>query len=473
MRTLEAIVIIANVVVLARLMWMSRGLTKWNAGLAGAAGLLTALQLFTEGFRWQMVPAYLALPIIALLILIRPHRVSVSSSWKMRSVKGILLLLYTAAAVLPPILVPVFSFGKPTGPYEIGTATYYVRDDDREELYTDDPDDKRELVVQLWYPSRTGSTESKAPYVAHPAELAAGLSQTQGFPSFLFGHLGLVTTNARVEAAVSEQQDAWPLLIFSHGMGSYRNSSTFQFEELASNGYMIASIDHTYDAAATVLSNGRVAPSLTQIDAGLSLLDSHISLWVEDVQFVMDQLEELNGDHDSPFYNQMNMSQVGMFGHSYGGATAMQILMKDDRIKAAINLDGGLYGDLAPDTGVGKPFMLFNADETEKYFNDAHINESDFPEDTKEILIEISKRRESALTGGGYSVTIPGTNHMSFTDFNFFSSLLPSKTHDSLNYHSLTNEICLLFFDQYIKEDKKASMNRIVTKYPTINFKQH
>jgi len=147
--------------------------------------------------------------------------------------------------------------------------------------------------------------------------------------------------------------------------------------------------------------------------------------------------------------------------------------MKDDRVKAGINLDGGLYGDLAPDTGVGKPFLLFNADETEKYFGDASINESDFPKETKEILIEIGKRRESALAGGGYSVTIPGTNHMSFTDLNLFSPLLPSKTGDSLNYHRLTNEISLHFFDQYVKGDVKASMNHIATKYPTINFKQH
>ena len=52
----------------------------------------------------------------------------------------------------------------------------------------------------------------------------------------------------------------------------------------------------------------------------------------------------------------MDTSRIGMFGHSYGGATAAQVLVEDSRVKAAINMDGTLYGENVPKSRVGKPF---------------------------------------------------------------------------------------------------------------------
>ena len=75
--------------------------------------------------------------------------------------------------------------------------------------------------------------------------------------------------------------------------------------------------------------------------------------------FVLNELEKLNkNDRKNLFINRMDLNQIGMFGHSYGGATAVQMLMKDDRIKAAVNMDGTLYGEKIEETGVEKPLMI-------------------------------------------------------------------------------------------------------------------
>jgi len=474
MRMLEGIVIVFHLIVLIRLTWFSRGLNLWNMTLAGAAGLLTLVQLVVEGYRWQMIPAYSALLFILLLLIIRPRQTKVSSTWQMRAVKGVFLLIYAALTTIPPMITPIFSFNKPTGPYEIGTTTYHFVDTDRTETYTDHPQDKRELAVQLWYPIQPGSSEPKAAYIPHPQQLAAGLSTTMPFPAFVFEHLGLVLTNSRQDALVSKQQDSWPVLIFSHGMNLFRNQNTFQMEELASNGYIVAAIDHTYDAAATVLSDGRVAPALTQLDDGLPALDEHIPLWIADVKFVLDQLEELNTSSTSLFYGAIDRSKIGMLGHSFGGATAMQMLIQDDRIKAALNMDGGLYGPTAPETGLGKPFLLINAADTERSYADASSKGANLSIDSAEwMLATLDQRRKHALAGGGYSLTIPGTNHMSVTDFELYSPLLQAGHASIKDVRSLINEISLLFFDRYVKGDQSISLDQIATHYPALGFQQH
>ncbi|WP_019419845.1 alpha/beta hydrolase [Paenibacillus sp. OSY-SE] len=87
---------------------------------------------------------------------------------------------------------------------------------------------------------------------------------------------------------------------------------------------------------------------------------------MEDATFVLDQIEALAGnDPDHRFTGRMDMENVGMFGHSFGGATSVQMLMTDSRIKAAINLDGGLFGQLRiPADGVKKPLLMMSADDT-------------------------------------------------------------------------------------------------------------
>ncbi|ARF70092.1 hypothetical protein B7C51_22965 [Paenibacillus larvae subsp. pulvifaciens] len=56
-------------------------------------------------------------------------------------------------------------------------------DSERLEKYTEDPGGHRELMVQLWYPAKTGSDEPTAPYTANPKELASGLEHAFSLPA--------------------------------------------------------------------------------------------------------------------------------------------------------------------------------------------------------------------------------------------------------------------------------------------------
>ena len=143
-----------------------------------------------------------------------------------------------------------------------------------------------------------------------------------------------------------------------------------------------------------------------------------------------------------------------MFGHSYGGATAAQILAKDSRVKAAINMDGTLYGEIFPESGIGKPFLLMSAEEPD---------EAD--------PYEVRERYGRGLAGGGMSMVIPHTDHTSLTDLHLFSLCcrVQVKIKGSSSYYQ---RIQPGIFDQYVKQkDDGSTLKRLMTKYPEVNFK--
>jgi predicted dienelactone hydrolase len=135
----------------------------------------------------------------------------------------------------------VFTFPQPSGPYAIGTVTYHWVDQDRPELFSPEPGDHRELMVQIWYPAEDRRSSPRAPYMPDAAEVGPVLAGFLGMPaSSLFG-LKDVTTNAVSSAPVADHRATFPVIVLLVGIkGSYRQLHTFQVEELVSHGYVVA-----------------------------------------------------------------------------------------------------------------------------------------------------------------------------------------------------------------------------------------
>ncbi|GIO43150.1 hypothetical protein J41TS4_29080 [Paenibacillus apis] len=90
-------------------------------------------------------------------------------------------------------------------------------------------------------------------------------------------------------------------------------------------------------------------------------------LWVEDTRFVLDSLEAASSPIPAWLAEKIDMNRAGVFGHSFGGATAAQMLVEDSRIKAALNMDGILYGQSIPENGFDLPYMQMNAKQSIDY----------------------------------------------------------------------------------------------------------
>jgi hypothetical protein len=226
--------------------------SRWMDFIPSLAVLLTVMQLVLEKFRWQMIPAY-GLTLWFFLLSIPwikqggrppdkqpPRRVLIMLGFLFR------LLIFTLVAALP-ILFPVFRLPDPTGQYPVGTTKLYFVDNSRPETLTPNPDDHRELMVQVWYPAQVEPGARLAPLMEHM--------------SFQFSYLSLVQTHAYQEAPVSKAQSSYPVLIFSHGHVGFVEQNLTQMEELASHGYIVCSIAHTYHTIVTVFPDGRVVPA--------------------------------------------------------------------------------------------------------------------------------------------------------------------------------------------------------------------
>ncbi len=178
MRAAEVLLLFANLLaffVLAVPRLRAARLSRHAAPLT----LLTAIvQVLVEGPRWQMTPAYVLSGLFFLTSLWRDIRPAVESTaqGRLRALAGRvgvgLAVLGLAVSAVLPSMFPVFRFAQPHGRYEIGTLTYHWVDAARPEIFTADPDDRRELMVQIWYPAQGSPDSPRARYVADGNVLA-------------------------------------------------------------------------------------------------------------------------------------------------------------------------------------------------------------------------------------------------------------------------------------------------------------
>lgn len=344
-------------------------------------------------------------------------------------------------------------FPAPSGKYAVGTFSLEMGDTTRTNLFGK-PAVQRRLLVQMYYPA---AVRPKVPldYTIHPSQMESDIAALYGIPTFLVKKLSRSKVYVGKHSEVLRGEGTFPLLIFSHGWNGSRFQNSFLLPELASQGYVIASIEHTYAASGTIFSDGSrggVMPLDTLLfNEGFS--DQVIKEWSADQQFVLDQLLAFNDKPDFPLYGVMDMKKVGVFGHSFGGATSATTLTEDTRFKAGINFDGFYFGQ-AYQKGFDQPFMELRADNKKT----EEMTRSDLKkwEMTKEqydwLLYEEWNKRLAGLARNGYtSYRIKKSNHMSFSDFSLMMPLKLITAPHAVKHHELIAKLTLSFFDWHLK----------------------
>ncbi|MCE5172719.1 hypothetical protein LQV63_25960 [Paenibacillus profundus] len=339
-------------------------------------------------------------------------------------------------------------------------------------------------MVQIWYPASSTAKGKTAPYIADAAPYAEGFNKVMKLPKKIYTGLDLVKTHAIENAKLADTDSKYPVLVFSHGFTGYKNQNTFQVEQLASHGYIVVGIDHTYSSVASVFPDGRVA----NFDSGgvqgfeqmkYSFMDKRNEVWVEDAKFVVDQIEKLSSnDPDGLFTGRMDLEHLGMFGHSFGGATTVQMLLEDSRIKAGINMDGVLYGKLRiPADGLKKPFLMMSADDTVKGV--ANTSDADIAalgtnrEEVAKYYDEMFARYEPVTAGGNYWMTLKHNKHMSFSDMYLITPLFEwMEGLDVRSAHRLINDYSLDFFDHYLKQEPIKRLDQNIGDHPDFTLKK-
>ena len=240
---------------------------------------------------------------------------------------------------------------EPTGPCPVGTTSLWLTDASRPDPWAAGVS-ARELMVSLWYPA-TPSDGQRARYMT-PAE--SGLQLTsRGITGVPQDALSTVRTNAVSDATPAGRQRAFPLVVLSPGFTNARSALTALAEDLASHGYVVAGIDHTYESFATAFPDGRVTTCLARAAPRRDRKEEVAAGRAADVCFVLD---ELTGAHPAwPGAALIDPSRMAMAGHSAGGAAAIAAMLADSRIRAGIDMDGATHAQI-PDDGLSRPFLF-------------------------------------------------------------------------------------------------------------------
>jgi hypothetical protein len=473
---------------------------RWTGYVVFIGVLIAIAQIIVEGPRWQMVPTYVLTGLFFLVWLLQST--VLAGRPVSRLAAGLAIGLGTVALVISaalPIVSPVLCFPRPSGPYAIGTLTYHWVDAARPEVFTADPNDHRELMVQVWYPAQANPSAPRAPYVQDAGALAPGLArlaQENGerlfpgsaltVPSFPFTHLKYITTNAIPSAPVAHDESSYPVLIFLEGLNGLRQMNTFQVEELVSHGYIVAAIDQPYAAAEVVFPDGRQigglgkdqlnpllqqsirpvtnAPTLN----GQTFKDGIIPYFAQDAIFTLHQLASLNeADPNGILTGHLDVQRAGIFGISLGGMVSPEACHLEPRFRACLVMEAPMPADVVK-SGLQQPSMWILSDTDTwrlQRWSDRDIDEHQ----TMRAVFE-------SLPGDGYFVQVPKMFHLNLTDVPLliyapFGRTLglfgPINAH---RVHRIVNAYTLAFFDRHLKGMPTTLLDGPAAQYPEVRF---
>jgi dienelactone hydrolase len=392
--TLDGCLIVAGVIVVA---WLTLARARCATALEMCSvGLLVlgGVTLVVEGAQWQLVPwQALGLVAVALAVLRRryPGR---GRWWRGTAERGIpLVVVLLGGWALLWAFVPMLP--TPSGPYRIGTEVFHWTDTSRHQPFGPHTSEYRQVVAQAWYPTDAKGGRM-APYFEDPDELP-GMG---GLPQFVFsGSFRDTATHGIIGAPVSPARRTWPVLLFSPGLELPREIYTGLCTEMASRGYVVMALSSPYESAVTELADGTVVESVFPADASETQLYELVKTRAADARFVLDELERLSAIAPrSPLVGHLDLAHVGIFGHSLGGASAIQAAIEDPRFRVAVNLDGTLWGD-QPSERLDRPFL---------WIASAERSSSEEKHEREQFL--------SGLRAEGTLVKITHSLHLSFTD---------------------------------------------------------
>lgn len=369
-----------------------------------------------------------------------------------------------------------------TGPHSVGRVSYDWVDHARFDIYASNPEARRELVLFVWYPARPEATAEFAPY------LPSAWAPTAEF-------LGITVTglssHAVPGAPLAADSDAYPVLLLSpSGFPPLMLSAIA--EELASHGFVVVGVNHTYETTVTAFADGRVVPINPAATGGAlgPQAGSHAEIFRQrasvceykaaDLASVADKLENLNTDPTERFSGRLDLGRLGALGHSFGGNAALELCRTNQRCRAAANLDGALWSDVGQ-VGLDRPALQVLAEHGEfaRTGEDA-VKAGAAPN------VEWFEAERAITFGGwrnvqqraqpGYTVQVSGASHISFMDVPFLPVTDGSIVKPALDAIKIqpqrmwrvTCDLLLAFFAKHLNGASAPLLDGLANDYPEL-----
>lgn len=373
---------------------------------------------------WGLFAGLLLILAVKEIVILLRKRTSASTRTVFSTIlKSVLLSLAAFVTLTPVLLFPQHRSPQVTGAYSVNTATYTYTDLDRIEEFTDEGK-QRSVNVEFWYPESAN--------------------------------------------------DTYPLLVFSHGAFGIKTSNDSTFTELASHGYVVASIDHPYHSFYTVSDSKEVVTidreyrqevsranqeGMYSLEGFFNLTQKWMKLRTDDMGFVIDTVLKQAEQKADSIYERIDTEKIGVFGHSMGGAASVGLSRERSDIDAVVNIDAPFFSEIRYDTETrdlaakSEPYTipLLNV-----YSDDVWVQ-------LDSSSAYIANRVSNPAFQKAYTVHFEGAKHLSLTDLPLYSPFLANLLQggqaeiDKYTAIETQNELILRFFDYILK--KQGSFN--------------
>lgn len=357
-----------------------------------------------------------------------------------------LTIAVATAALSATLTVPAYaatpapSLPEPSGPLPIGRTTMHLVDSDRADPWV--PNEKRELMLSLWYPTLTPSGPPAQYMTADESRLYLEGTGVPAPPELMSTVATHSTVNAR---PIRIPGHRLPMVLLSPGFGMPRATLTGPAEELASRGYLVTAIGHNYESHATGFPDGHTS---TCVACKAGDMDQVGPVRAADVSFVLDTLTGAG----SPWRSRIDVDRIAMVGHSAGGFSTVHAMLTDSRVKAAVDLDGKFTHPAG--VTIDRPMLMMGAE--------ARVPGADRTWDMT----------WTELTGPKYWLTVEGTRHLSFTDLATLGKRagMPQQDLDGDVADATTRAYVNAFLDRYLRRWDSGLLDGPSAEYPQVVF---
>ncbi len=337
---------------------------------------------------------------------------------------------------------------RPTGPHTVGLQILHLVDRNRPDPWVPSAG-PRQLMVSMYYPAQPG-TGSPAAYMTRAA--AEDMLQLK-LPGTTIPAEAVSDTRTWAYSGARPERGKYPLVLLSPGFTMPRTELTSLAEDLASRGYVVALVDHTYENSGTTFPDGQTLTCAICDKPPAGGPGAVAESRAKDMSFVIDELT--SGRHAS-WRRMIDVRRIGMAGHSLGGDAAVTTMAADKRVRAGVNLDGTMFAPV-PATGLGgRPFMLIG-------------------HDTGSAVDPTWASGWANLDGWKRWLTVSGSNHGSFTDVPVLSEQLgipepPGTTISAQRAVQITRTYVGAFFDLQLKGIPEPVLDGPTAANPEVGF---
>jgi|AntAceMinimDraft_17_1070374.scaffolds.fasta_scaffold07140_5 acetyl esterase/lipase len=415
---------------------------------------LYVLNYNIEGFRWHMFGVYIY-SILIILSLVFTNQNNKKYSRINKTIKVFSLISVSLSTILI-LLFGANPLPDIDGEYNVGTMSYDLIDVNRNEIYNNTENESRKIRIQIFFPVDDIRDGQIIMWHEDKAIPRAMIKFWTGLSAPLLDYSTQIETNSYENVMISEAEEKYPVVIISHGWMGIKSLHTHHAEMLASNGYIVINIDHTYGSMATIFEDDTIAyldenalPPNAEQSYSINLVDTYS----KDTGLVLNHIIDLNSgnlanediiihskdDDLEMFYNRLDGENIGIAGHSTGGGGAVKLAVNDSRVKAVFGLDPWVeaVGVDTLEKGIDVEFLFLRSNEWQVGDNNDYLK----------ILIDESD------TITGYQTY--NTTHQDFIYIHSFNPLMKimgivGKLNTNTNFN-IQMDYLLSFFDRTLK----------------------